>query len=174
MEEMKRHPLEAFPGATLAVTLPMTGLEVVIRKLDVEAITNDAIRTVLSLPALREVSQTFAALAAGEAQKGGDPARSRGELSTEVALDIERESRRALIRSALIRPDLDTLIGLYGGTLDAPDMGLGPDYSHLAGAIDTFSSVRAGEAQKEAARTFPVSERGDVERPGGKVRGKAK
>lgn len=174
MEETQRHPLEAFPGATQAVTLPMTGLEVVIRKLDVEAVRNDAMRTVLSLPALREVSQMFAAEAAGEAQKGGDPQRNRGQLPPEVMLDIQRESQRALIRSALIRPDLGALIGLYGGSLDAPDLGLGPDYSVLATAIDEFSSPQAGEAQKEDARTFPVPERGDAERPGGKVRGKAK
>ncbi|GGO32721.1 hypothetical protein [Deinococcus humi] len=174
MDQTKPHPLESFPGATLAVTLPMTGLEVIIRKLDVEAIRNDGMRTALSLPALREVSQSFAQIAAGEMQKGDGPARNRGELPPEVMLDIEREMKRALIRTALIRPDLDTLVALYGGSLEAPDLGLGPDYSYLAGQIDTFSSPQAGEAEKDAARTFPVSERGSAERSGGKVRGKAK
>jgi hypothetical protein len=174
MDQFKPHDLEQYEGATEIVTLPMTKIKVVIRKLDVEVTRNDAMRTALSLPAMREVSESFAKIAAGEAQKGGDAPRSRGGLSPEVMLDIEREIKRALIRNALCRPDLESLIAMYGGSVDLPDLGLGPDYSVLAGAIDTFSEPQAGEPEKEAARTFPVPERGDAERPGGKVRGKAK
>lgn len=156
------HPLERFPNATHRVTLPMTGVEVLIRKLDIGAITVDCTRTVLSVPAMREAAQAFAAQAAKQLAEPGRTARPRGELPPEIALEIQRESERGILRSALLRPTLDELVSLYGGRPTDPDLGLGPDYSALVGAIDAFSGAKAGDAEKERAQAFPVAARLDA------------
>lgn len=52
-DQVKPHSLERFPNATQRVTLPMTGVEVLIRRLDVEAFTSEGVRTALNMPALR-------------------------------------------------------------------------------------------------------------------------
>lgn len=160
------HPLERFPGATKTVTAPMTGLPVVIRKVDYDVITLDCTKTVLSGPAMREAAQGWAAQAAEEMKDPSQPARPRGELPAEVGLEIQRQAELALLRSALLRPTLDELVTIYGGDMKSPDLGLGPDFSYLAGEVDTFSKPRPSEEEVEAAKTFPAPASGDAAQPG--------
>ena len=153
------HPLERFPGATRTVTAPMTGLPVVIRKVDFDAITLDSARFVLSGPAMREVAQEWAARATEEMKEDGETPRPRGSLPPEAELEIQREASRAALRCALLRPTLDELVAEYGGSLDEADLGLGSDFSWLAGEVSAFSKPQPTPAQKEQARTFPVDAR---------------
>lgn len=163
---IRPHPLEQFPGATRTVTAPMTGLPVLIRKVDYDVITLDCTKTVLSSPAMRAVAQGWAEEAGKEMQQPGEQSRPRGELPPEMGLEIQRQSELALLRSALLRPTLDELVALYGGDMQTPDLGLGPDFSYLAGEVDDFSKPKPAPEQLEAARTFPVPAGGGAAQPG--------
>lgn len=169
--EIKRHPLEAFPNAVKTLILPQTGIEVVIRRLDFDAITTDATKTVLSSPAMREAALLFAQ-EASETLNDGTPKRPRGDLPMEAMLDIQRESERGLLRNAILRPTLDELVALYGGNMEAPapDLGLGPDFSFLTGEIEAFSKTKVGEPELQQARVFPVVPGDGDSQPGEDVR----
>ncbi len=166
----KRHPLEAFPSAVKYLTLPTTGVEVVIRRLDIDAITADASRTVLNMPAVREVAQAWAAEAA-EKTKSDTPTRPQVSLPPEVMLEIDRAARQGMLRAAVLRPTLDELVSLYGGSTETADLGLGPDYGYLLSEVDGFSNTKPGDAQKEQAKSLAPSKRGQPAQPGEGVPG---
>lgn len=165
MKEAQPHPLQKFPGLTTTVTLPLTGIQVLIRRLDVAAFTTDAMRTVLNIPAMREAAQAFATQAAEQLKEPGKQGRPRGELPPEIMLEIQRESERGLLRAALLRPTLDELVGMHGAQGTEPDLGM-PDYSFLVNAVDEFSAGKPGDAEKDRARAFPVAASGELAQPG--------
>ncbi|AWN22214.1 hypothetical protein DKM44_02325 [Deinococcus irradiatisoli] len=154
------HPATLLKGFTKTVTLS-TGVEVIIKKLNIEAYTMDAARHVMSTPALMTAAGEYAreSAAAIESVDGPSPAMSREQM-LETSLQIQEK----LLRGALIEPKLEALIELYGGSLEEPDYGLGPDLTMLLEAVNDFSSPKPEVvAQAEA---FPGKVRGKSPRAG--------
>lgn len=114
-EQRTPHPALSLPGFTRPVTLS-TGLEVHIRKVDVEAVTLDAAR------------HAAGALGEGEAAP---------RVEEQVALTID--VRRRLLKASLIQPTLPELMTVYGGTDEDADLGLGTDLTVLLEAVDEFN-----------------------------------
>lgn len=154
------HPALKLKGFTKTVTLS-TGVEVIIKKLNIEAYTMDAARHVMSTPALLTAAGEYAkeSAAAIESVDGQAPAMSREQM-----LETSVQLQEKLLRAALIEPKLEALVELYGGTLEEPDYGLGPDLTVLLEAVQEFSAP-APEVVA-AAEAFPGKARGKPARTG--------
>lgn len=165
--EKKTHPLERFPGATKRVTLPMTGLEVVVRRADVDAITADAMKMTLQTGALREVAQGWAQEAAGEAAKDSTtPPRPQMALPPEMEIILMQEANRAVLRSVVVLPTLDELMAEYGGRDSDPDLGLGPDFKALMAAVNEMNPAGGGAEAETKSEAVPAPKRRGAQRPG--------
>ncbi|GAA4002665.1 hypothetical protein GCM10022631_11710 [Deinococcus rubellus] len=154
------HPALKLKGFTKTVTLS-TGIDVIIKKLNIEAYTMDAARHVMSTPALLTAAGEYAkeSAAAIESVDGQAPTMSREQM-LETSLQIQEK----LLRGALIEPKLEALVELYGGSLEEPDYGLGPDLTVLLEAVQAFSAPdKKVVAQAEA---FPDKARGKPARTG--------
>lgn len=165
----KPHVKERFPGATKTVVLPGINQAVVIGALDIAAYDSSGARTMLNIPALRDVALKWAKDAREAAREEGQIDRPTPELPAEELLRLEEEATKARLRNGLLRPTLDELVEVVGGSLDLPDYGLGTDYSYLMAAVAAFSAEKRGEGEAQIARTFPVQVRGTAGEPGGKV-----
>jgi len=154
------HPATLLKGFTKTVTLS-TGVEVIIKRLNIEAYTMDAARHVMSTPALLTAAGEYAkeSAAAIESVDGQAPSMSREQM-LETSIQIQEK----LLRGALIQPKLEELLELYGGSLAEPDYGLGPDLTALLDAVQEFSAP-APEVVA-AAEAFPGKTRGKSARAG--------
>ncbi|MCP2015616.1 hypothetical protein L1280_002784 [Deinococcus sp. HSC-46F16] len=175
MTEKKTHPLEKFAGATKRITLPMSGIEVVVRRADVDAITNDAMKTTFQTGVLREVAAEWAKEAAEETRPEGSQPRPQPQLSPDQLLVIQAEATRAVLRNTVILPTLDELMELYGGGEQFADLGFGPDYQPLMDAVNELNPTtrdekgnltQAGDAQRDQAKSVAAPERGDAAQSG--------
>lgn len=120
--EAAQHPALSLPGFTRAVTLS-TGLEVHIRRVDLNAVTMAATRDL----AADSTEEALQSIKDSIGQKIG------------IALDIQRR----LLRASLIQPTLPELLALYGGSEEADDLGLGCDLATLNQAISEFNPQTA-------------------------------
>ncbi|WP_161884051.1 hypothetical protein [Deinococcus alpinitundrae] len=154
------HPALKLKGFTKTVELS-TGVEVIIKKLNIEAYTMDAARHVMSTPALLTAAGEYAkeSAAAIESVDGQAPTMSREQI-LETSLQIQEK----LLRGALIEPKLEALIEMYGGSLEEPDYGLGPDLTVLLNAVQEFSAPTPEVVA--TAEAFPDKARGKSARPG--------
>ena len=150
-----RQPVENMPGMAQRVSLTYSQQEVVIRKLDMNAITQDQVLHTLRGRDLSEVANTYAK----SVNDASDAAQVMDAQLDQVAL--MQQIQRGMLRESLVAPTLEELVAVYGGRMDSPDLGMGPDYSQLMAAVDAFQNAGDGEARKEAARTFPEAV-GDV------------
>lgn len=148
------HPATLLKGFTKTVELS-TGVEVIIKKLNIEAYTMDAARHVMSTPALLTAAGEYAkeSAAAIESVDGQAPAMSREQMM-ETSIQLQEK----LLRAALIAPRLEALVELYGGGLEEPDYGLGPDLTVLLEAVQEFSAP--DKKVVAAAEQFPDKARG--------------
>lgn len=166
MDRYPPHKREGFPSMTKRVYLPILGQEVVVGRLSVQAYMADARMYVLSIPAMREAAQAYAAEVA-EKVDDGTPKLPKSDLPPEVTLEIQREGQRAIARAALLRPPLEVLVEAYGGDLNAPDFGIAEDFEILMLNIVEF--VKVGGAEKEQTKSVAVPARGIAEQFGRKV-----
>ena len=175
MEE-KQQPWEKFPKLYRKLTLPMTGLEVYIRKLVTQVYVDDGLAHTLSNPAMKEVVASLMqeTKEAGDYVAGKKNIKKRpvAELPIEALMQLEKQNHAKVFRAALAHPKLDVLLEEIGGDDSLPDLGMGDDFTFLNDAINAFSEGKAGEAEKTAARTFPNAEGGPVLDDGGEVRAK--
>lgn len=160
------HPAERLPGLTKRVTLS-SGIEVLLRRVDLEAVTLDATQHVMNRHELLQVAGEHAQEAA-QAVAALDPGGRRPS-----ALSVEAESAlavsKSVLRATLLQPRLEELIALYGGREDQsePDLGLGPDFADLlyeAGLL----SIKAGD--RAAAERFLESVGRAARQPGPALR----
>lgn len=154
------HPALKLKGFTKTVILS-TEIEVIVKKLNLEAYTMDAARHVLSTPALLMAASEYAkeSTEAMETIDGKAPS-----LSREQMLELNIQIQEKLLRAALIQPKLEELIELYGGSLEEPDYGLGPDLNVLLEAVQEFSAPAAEVIAQ--AEQFPDQTRGEPARAG--------
>lgn len=146
------HPFERFPNATRRVTLPLSGFEVVVRKIDIDAVTAGGLRYALSLPALERVATLWANEAAKESEQDGQR-RPQPTMEPEEKRALEHAVEVAVLRNALLAPTLDDLLLEYGGSEGLDDLGLGPDYGVLLRVVAALNPAEAGGGA-DAARTF--------------------
>lgn len=164
------HPFEKFPGATRRVILPLSGVEVVVRRVDVEAVTSGCVLHAFRTGVLQDVAQEWARQSAEDTQDPTQPRRPAPELGMEDGLKLSRAIEVGILRNAVLAPPFDDLMALYGGSEAADDLGFGPDYSVLIGAANELNPPKAGEVERAAARMFPVPAGRDAGEPGGEVR----
>ncbi|MFB9991221.1 hypothetical protein ACFFLM_04390 [Deinococcus oregonensis] len=114
----KPHPALALKGFTKPVTLG-TGIEVHIRKLDMDVITQAAARDAVA-SGLLTIDEANTA-----------------NVGEQLGLAIEVKTR--VLKASLVQPTLTELVEIYGGTMDEADFGLGNDMSLILEAVDKFN-----------------------------------
>lgn len=172
LQQVPAHPLERFPGAAKRFTMPMTGIEVVVRRADVDIITADCMKATLQTGVLREVAAEWAKTASESAKEDEKPERYQPELTPEQMLALNREAERAVIRATVIAPAFDDLLALYGGLESHADLGMGPDYRVLVAAVNEMNPTptdEEGDARRDEAKSVAAPKRGAAQRAGGKV-----
>lgn len=148
------HPFEKV-GAAKWLRLPLLGVEVIVRRVDVDAITADAFRATLSTGTLKEVAQKWAAEAAEAAQqKDGKAPRPQPALAPEDEITLSIEAGKAVLRNAVVTPTLDELLTTYGAAPDNTyaDLGLGTDYSVLMAAVNEMNPTSPNPKEAAAAK----------------------
>lgn len=127
----KPHPALALKGFTTSVTLS-TGIEVHIRKLDMDKITQATARDAV----------VSGLLTIEEAQANN--------IGEQLGLAIEVNAR--VLKASLVEPTLAELMETYGGSLDDADFGLGSDMTLILKAVDEFNApAKAPEVGSEIA-----------------------
>lgn len=139
IQQVAQHPLEKMQNMAERVTLPGSGIEVVVRRGDIEAITQDAMRFALNTGTMQEVAAEWAKAANEHAAEPGGQKRQQAQLSALEMLDVARKTEAAVIRAVVAAPPLDDLIAAYGGSAELPDLGLGTDYAALKAAVDRLN-----------------------------------
>lgn len=129
------HPLEKVPGATQLVTLPLLGVDVVIRRVDVAAVSLASMRDLMKDPELKAVL-------------------SAATPDEHMKLEATARVQQRLVRTALIRPKAAELLAQYGVDEDetSPDMGMGPDFTVLVEAIMQLNPGLTGTPEKPRKR----------------------
>jgi hypothetical protein len=151
------------------LTLPASGLEVRIRKVDAGHIGTASAQGFL----LGGMSQAGAA----NAREGGAALQSlmatdgRAEdmdpQTAGLLLEIAEYTNQQLLKAALVRPSFPELLALFESDGSGPDLGLGPDYTVLLNAVREHSGVKPVlPAETAAAKTFPAGKRGAAGRDG--------
>ena len=168
------HPQEAFPGFTERLTLS-SGVVVLLRRVDVEAITLDTAAHVLNSFALLEQGAQHAKDVVAEVVSR-DPYAMRPPSFEQFAAQAETvlEVSQRTIKAALLTPRLEALVAMYGGREDMsePDLGLGNDYSLLLSKIDSMNPTEV--AAQQAAGRFPAKLGGNSRQRSKAVRNPAK
>ena len=166
LSETETHPAEKLHGFTARVKL-LAGT-VLIRKVNIEAVTMDAAIHVINAKAALKVASEHAKEAGDlAAERRETPARPRMEMEDEIQTTIE--ASRRILRSALLQPRLEELVTAYGARedLSEPDLGLGPDFDVLMQASNQHNSS-SEEAEAKAER-FPDGVGGGSGQPGPEV-----
>ncbi len=164
-------------GFFCEVTLS-TGIVVKIRKLDMMAFRSSAYRHVLEHDLARLGAENAAE--GGELLKGVTEGRSRipevdpALENARMMLALDDYETRKTLELGLVNPRLSALIELYEGDLEAPDCGLGPDYSMLVQLIRAHSGVAekppADPVQEAAEKRFPEDDGKPARRNGKALR----
>lgn len=145
-----KHPLEKFAGMTKAVTLPLSGQEVIIRKVDMDVLSQDLTISTMRSEDLMSVAREYSGQVS-EAMGQNLEAKLMGQINT---AEVLKNIRNGMLREAVIRPTLDQLrTDVYGGRADSSDLGMGPDFSYLVKEVEAFNA-REGDGEKVAA-DFP-------------------
>lgn len=146
---------EQLQGFFTEVTLS-TGVVVRIRKIDEKKVENAAVVDLIGQLHAQGQSDEGAVFLEGllkdaEANPESVPA---GLLDhPEHLLTLKPRTEVAFLRAACKSPTLDALVGLYEGSFDEPDLGLGPDYSLLLAYIRQHNVLApVGTAPNRAAR----------------------
>lgn len=149
----EKHPLEKFPGMTKTLTLPLSGVEVVIRKVDMEVLTQDMALASMKSSDLMQVAARYSNEVSEETSGTSVSERLMQEIDTG---ELMKNIRSGLLREAVIRPTIDQLRAeVYGGRADSSDLGMGPDYSYLVKAVDEFNAKPKDEDGEAKAAAFP-------------------
>lgn len=169
IQQTPQHPLERMRGLAERITLPASGIEVVIRKADVEAITQDSMKFALNTSLLKEVAQTWAKEAGEASRDAGQTSRPEMPLDTAEMLELARKMEVALLRNVVAAPPLDELITLYGGSDQLADFGMGSDYRALLDAVNRLNPSKdeqKKEQDKSQSAAIPTPECSDAEQSG--------
>lgn len=135
-QQPPRHPLEDMPNMAERVTLPASGIEVVVRRADVDALSQDALRQGLGISGIDQLAL-------------GDTAQLAASVGAMQALDLVQTVEAFIFRSVIAAPPLDELAARYGGNVNLPDFGMGSDYRFLQGVVDRLNPPAEDAAEQK-------------------------
>lgn len=144
------------PGAAERITLPMSGIEVVVRRGDIDAIMQDGMKFALNTEAMQDVAQAWAKTATEETKEEGVPERPQGQLTAAQLLEISQKTEAAVFRAVVTAPLLDDLMARYGGNDSLPDFGMGPDYGVLKEVVNRLNPAPDKEQAKSPGAGVPA------------------
>lgn len=172
IQQVPAHPLEKMNGMAERITLPGSGIEVVVRRADVEALTADALRFAFTTPVLQQVAQDWATRAGEAAKVPGQLDRPQPALDMGQQMELARQMNAATFRAVVVAPKLDDLIAMYGGDEQLADFGMGSDFKVLKDAVDRLNPATPEhqERDKSQGAAVPAPEGGQPEQHGGEVR----
>ena len=150
------------------VVLPLCGLELDIRRVDVKTLGMDAAMTYVSRSGLLGEANAYAQEGAAQARASSkaeprpeSPPRHREVPGrAQIGAELVRLTERAIIRAALegTAVEYDALLAAFRATDTTPDLGMGRDYHTLVTAIVEHSGFRQGVSAlpPEEAERFPA------------------